>query len=123
MTARDTLHPIVSSHMLASTTVSYPLGLWRPMTILVDICDARHIHPPDTLMVCEEAKSLFHAVRLSISRDSYACSVTTRNDTDTVDAPFFRSACHALLDAYESRAQGEEPTVYLCFSRSEGEKE
>lgn len=112
-----TPQPIVRSHMLASTTVSYPLGLWRPMTILVDICDARHIHPPDTLMICKEAKSLFHDVRLSISRDAYACSVTTRNDTDTVDAPFFRSACHALIDAYESRAQGEEPTISVLPAR------
>lgn len=110
---------VIRSHMLSSVEVSYPLGLWLPMTILVDICDARHIQPPDQLKIYDGGR--VGTLRLLVSYAGYVCSVVVRDDTDTLYAPFFRSGCHALLDAYESRAQGEPPTVSIQF-RAEREK-
>lgn len=100
---------VIRSHMLSVVEVTYKLGHWLPVTILIDICDARHIKPPDILRVEEVSPG---NLRLAIARDTYVCSVIVRNDTDTIDAPFFRSACHALLDAYESRAREETPPIH-----------
>lgn len=105
----STAHIIPSGSLSASCNVSYPLGLWYVMDLLVATCANRQIRPPDSLTV-RNGESL-GIIQLCISRDSYIASISIQDDSNTPDAPILHSGCHALLDAYESRAQGEPSTV------------
>lgn len=97
---------------LASVEITCALSLQRPMQILVDICASRHIQPPDCLSILPTRRPF--EINIGISRDGYSCSTVVQDDTDNPHAPFFRAACHALIDAYESRRVGE-PTVSVVL--------
>lgn len=102
----------------SDVVVSYPFSRWKAFTLLVEICDERNIRPlPDAL---DLRTSHSGYLDIAISRDSYICTVKVEDDTDTLDAPMFRSGCHALLDAYVSRAQGEPTTASIYLYRGRG---